>query len=413
MGLLELDVFNITEDEKAYTESARRFAEEVMRPASIELDKLDPEAVIAEGSVLWDVHREYRKMGFHKAGFPEAVGGLALGGKVGMLTGEVMGWGSSGLAISLGVASMPFAFAALSPDPDIQKLGKAFCEDEKAELIGCWAITEPDHGSDWLIDPSDGEVNPNAVPSVRATLDGDEYVLNGQKSAWVSDGTIATHACLFVCIDAKKGLDGSGIAIVPLDRPGVSKGKPLEKMGQRDLNQGEIFFHDARIPKSYMVINETEPYRAMIDRILAGANASMGITFTGVAQSAYDCAVAYARERIQGGCPIIEHQNIKLKLFDMFRQVEAARSLSRRASQYNQHAMANFLPPGLHYSIASKTFVTEACFKVASEAITVFGGVGLTKEYPIEKIFRDARASMIEDGVNETLALGGADWLFA
>jgi alkylation response protein AidB-like acyl-CoA dehydrogenase len=320
-----------------------------------------------------------------------------------------MGQASVGLTISLGVSTLPFVFASLSPEPEMQKLVKDYCADEKAEIIGCWAITEPDHGSDWLVDPNTEDTQPKVVPSVRAVLDGNEYVVNGQKSAWVSNGTIATHAALFVTIDPSQGLRGSGIVIAPLDLPGVTRGKPLEKMGQRDLNQGEIFFEDVRIPKSHMICAEPDLYVAISDRNLAGANASMGSLFTGVAQAAYDEAEAYARVRIQGGKPIIEHQNIKLKLFNMFTQLEAARSLSRRAYRYNRLAET----PALHYSIASKNFCTETAFKVASEAIQVFGGVGLTKEYPIEKIFRDARAGMIEDGVNETLALGGADWLFA
>jgi len=130
--------------------------------------------------------------------------------------------------------------------------------------------------------------------------------------------------------------------------------------------------------------------------------------FSGTAHSAYDEALNYARERIQGGRPIIEHQNIKLKLFDMFTAVEAARSLSRRVWLYNASQRAAMQPPALEYSIASKVLGTETAFRVASQAVQIFGGNGLTKEYVIEKIFRDARAAMIEDGVNETLALLGA-----
>lgn len=409
MAQVELDTHSLSDDEKSFADATRRFATEVVRPASIELDKLGPEEVIAPGSVLWDVFREYRKMGYHKAGFPEALGGLGAGQTAGYLTSEIMGQASVGLTISLGVSTLPFGFAAMSPEPEMQKLVKDYCADEKGEIIGCWAITEPDHGSDWLIDPNTEDMEPKVAPSVRAVLDGDEYVVNGQKAAWVSNGTIATHAALFVTLDPSKGLLDSGILIAPLDLPGVSRGKPLEKMGQRDLNQGEIFFEDVRVPKSHMVCAEPGLYKIMSDRNLAGANASMGSLFTGVAQAAYDEAEAYARVRIQGGKPIIEHQNIKLKLFNMFTQIEAARSLSRRASTYNRLTDT----PALHYSIASKNFCTETAFNVASEAIQIFGGVGLTKEYPIEKIFRDARAGMIEDGVNETLALGGADWLFA
>ena len=123
-----------------------------------------------------------------------------------------------------------------------------------------------------------------------------------------------------------------------------------------------------------------------------------------MAKAAFDEALKYSRERIQGGKPIFEHQNIKLKLMEMFKTVEAARSLSRRTVLYNA---AN--PPGsLPHAVAAKIFSTEAATQVAGEAIQIFGGNGLSKEYIIEKIFRDAKASMIEDGENSALALSGA-----
>lgn len=412
MGLIDLDVFNLTDEEKILHESAMKFAREVFRPASIELDRMTPEDVIAKDSVMWDAIRKYHEMGYHKMSFPEAFGGLEIGGLSPILLNEAMGWGSADLSICVGASSLPFVFAMLAPDnPAMQQLVRDYCNDDKGEMIGCWAITEPDHGSDWLVDPNDPSQEPKVAPKVRAVLDGDEYVINGQKAAWVSNGTIATHAALFVSLDPSKGLAGSGIAVISLDLPGITRGKPLEKMGQRALNQGEIYFSEVRIPKESMICSDPATYKFISDANLAGANAGMGTLFTGVAQAAYDEAVAYAKVRVQGGKPICEHQNIKLKLFKMFTLVEAARSISRRASLYNAQAMAAMAPPALHYSIASKCFCTEAAFTVASEAIQVFGGVGLTREYPIEKIFRDARASMIEDGVNETLALGGADWL--
>ena len=131
----------------------------------------------------------------------------------------------------------------------------------------------------------------------------------------------------------------------------------------------------------------------------------MAVLFAGLARAALDEAIAYAKERIQGGVPIFEHKNIKLKLFQMFMQVEAARSFARRMYMFNAHSEAS---SGLH-TMAGKWLSTETAFKVASEAIQIFGGNGLSKEYPIEKIFRDARASMIEDGTNEALALAVLD----
>jgi alkylation response protein AidB-like acyl-CoA dehydrogenase len=132
----------------------------------------------------------------------------------------------------------------------------------------------------------------------------------------------------------------------------------------------------------------------------------MGIMFAGLARAAFDEAYRYSKQRIQCGRPIFEHQNIKLKLFRMYKMVESARSLARRTTLHNAVSL-----PAAPPAVASKVLSTETAFEVASEAIQIFGGNGLSKEYCIEKIFRDARASMIEDGVNESLALAAMEYL--
>ena len=406
MGFVDLDSLTMTGDEKKLEEAARRFAIDVLRPLSIELDRLHtPEEVIAKESKLWEAFRAYRKLGFHRLGLPEAMGGLPTTPLASVLMAEQMGWGSSDLYSSLSVSIIPFYMAVMSPEPAMQQLVKDYLEDEEGELVGCWAITEPDHGSDWILATTEEGRSPDVSATVKAVLDGDEYILSGQKAAWVSNGTIATHAALFVSLDPSQGMRGGGIAVVPLDLPGVTRGKPLEKLGARCLNQGEIFFNEVRIPKGNMVVSDTETHAAALDSILTGANAGVGAMFVGVAQAAFDEAFGYAQERVQGGRPIIEHQHVKLKLFDMFRQIEAARSLSRRVSVYNRVAPM----PQLQYSIASKTFCTEVALKVTGDAIQLMGGVGLTKEYHVEKLFRDARAGTIEDGVNETLAIAAME----
>lgn len=409
MGLVDLDI-NLTEQQKALRDEARRFFMNVFRPASIKLDKLaNPEDVIDKNSIYWEVMRQAYKIGYHRRTFSEEYGGLGMNDPlVSSLIAEEMGYAAADLAISLSVTSFPFGFAALSPNAELKKLVRQFCEDNEAKYIGCWAITEPEHGSDWLYFNAEHSRDPKAVPQVKARKKGDEYIISGQKAAWVSNGTIATHAGLFLGIEPCVGIENCGVAVVPLDLPGVSKGKPLNKLGQRALNQGEIFFDDVRIPADYMVFSP-QIYNVVIRNTLAGANANMGSTFAGTARSALDEALSYAKQRIQGGKPIIEHQSVKSRLFDMFMQVEAARSLARRVVLYN----AKSRTPALHYSIASKILATETAFRVASMAVQIFGGFGLSKDFVIEKIFRDARASTIEDGVNETLALTGAKMLRA
>jgi len=409
MPYRELDL-DLTDEQTEMRDLVRRFGSEVMRPIGIELDDLhDPAEVIAEGSPLWKVFKQYRELGFHKRALPKAVGGMAedMDPMSGLLIAEEMGYADAGLAISLGVASMPFAACAFSPDPALQDLARAFCEDATTSLIGCWGIIEPDHGTDWVLSGTEAGEDTRIVPSVRAVKKGDEYIINGQKAAWVSNGTIATHCSLHVSVDPSRGMRGTGLAIVPLDLPGVTRGKPLNKIGQRPLNQGEIFFEDVRIPASYMLVPDPALLELGAEAGLARVNGGMGVLFAGLARAAFDEAYRYSKERVQCGRPIFEHQNIKLKLFKMYKMVESARSLARRTALHNAVSLSPAAPP----AVASKVLSTETAFEVASEAIQIFGGNGLSKEYCIEKIFRDARASMIEDGVNESLALAAMEYL--
>ena len=398
----------LTPEQVALRDQMHRFGAEVIRPAAIELDKLSAEEVIAPGSRLWDLFRQAYAQGYHTRGFPEQLGGAGLGPLEAHIVGEEMGWASAGVSISLGVTAFPFSFAAqyaaiTGNKALMDEIVMPYVNDREGKYIGCWAITEPEHGSDTLLFGTEQFRDSDITFQVQARRDGDDWIISGQKSAWVSNGTIATHACTFLTIDASRGMDGGGVAVIPLNLPGVTKGPPLRKLGQRDLNQGEIFFDNVRIPKHYMLV-EPETYPAIIDNILAGANAGMSTTFTGLARAAFEEALAYTRQRRQGGKLICEHQLVQDRLFQMFRKVEAARALSRAASIYNRSTV----PPATEYSIAAKVQSTQTAFDVASDAVQLMGGYGLSQEFHAEKLFRDARASMIEDGANEVLGLAAA-----
>jgi alkylation response protein AidB-like acyl-CoA dehydrogenase len=335
---------------------------------------------------------------------PESLGGVSLSPLARHIYAEEMGWASADFAISLGVAPFPFNFAAMGGSPRLtDEIVRPFAEDRGAKYIGCWAITEPRHGSDSLYVGSGQFTRPETAFDLFARQDGDDWIINGQKSAWVSNGTIATHALTFLGVDRSRGSAGSAVAIIPLNLPGVTRGRPLDKLGQRALNQGEIYFDEVRIPGDYMLV-PTEAYPFIIESVLAGANAGMGAIFTGVARAAFEEALSYTRQRVQGGTAICEHQAVQLKLMDMFVRIEAARQLSRAAMGYNSETV----PPALQYSVASKVFCTQAAFSVASDAVQLHGGIGLAKGVLVEKLLRDARASMIEDGTNEVLSLGAA-----
>jgi len=401
MFYLDLNL-SISKEQEMTRKTVHEFARDVLRPASLELDKLDPEDVIARDSIFWDCFRKGYKIGLHKILIPEIYGGGGFDPLDVHMLFEEISWGSVDFMIAFGVACFPAFLASLVPtDFLVENIIEPFCADEEAGIIGCWAITEPDHGSDTLAPFTEQFTNPDiAKTACRATLDGDEWVINGTKAAWVSNGTIATHATAYLTIDPEMGMAGGGICIIPLDLPGVTRGKPWNKLGQRALNQGEIYFDNVRVPKEYMLIDQ-ESYEALLDVTLSTANASMGAFFTGVARACYEEALEYCKERVQGGKKLIDHQLVRYKLFHMFKLVEACRYFSRSVMEFN--FCTN--PPLTQYSIASKVFCTQAAFEVASEAVQLCGGFGLSKESTIEKLFRDARAGLIEDGSNDFLAL--------
>ncbi|MGC9325677.1 MAG: acyl-CoA dehydrogenase family protein [Desulfomonilia bacterium] len=400
MSYTELNL-EMTDEHIALKENAHKFAVEVLRPAAIELDKMTPEQVIAKDSIYWDCMRKMYQNGYHSILIPDEYGGLGLDPLGIHIVFEELSYGSVGFAVSIGVSCFSAFYSSLiADDRIIDKFIIPYVNCTDASIMSCWAITEPDHGSDILMPFSEIFNDSKITQQVKAVRKGDRYIINGQKSAWVSNGPISTQAALFVNIDPSMGMAGGGIGIMDLTQPGVSRGKPLDKMGQRELPQGEIYFDNAEMPIEDMIIDQ-ESYEMFTDITLATANACMGAFFTGLAQSAYDMALAYSKERVQGGRRLCDHLTVRRKLFDMFSKVELSRAYSRAALQYNLSTQ----PPATQYSIAAKVFATNSAFEVASDALQIFGGNGLSREYPIEKLFRDARAGMIEDGSNDILSI--------
>ncbi|MFH1885270.1 MAG: acyl-CoA dehydrogenase family protein [Pseudomonadota bacterium] len=462
MGTLDLDV-KLCRRLTALQETAREFGRDVVRPAGVELDRLhDPADVIAKDSVLWDVFRGFRERGLHKAMIPKAFGGTIgdIPSLATPLINEEMGYADGGLAVSMLVACMPFAFAILSPHAEIRNWARDFVRDSRGEMIGCWAITEPDHGTDWVLGTSKEGCDPRTAPGLTAVKKGDEYIVNGWKSAWVSNGTIATHAVLHVGLDPSKGVHGSGLALCPLDLPGVSRGAPLNKIGQRALNQGEIIFDEVKLHKKYMLLASPEFFGAnhFGHSFLGLANSSMGVTWASQAQASFDEALRYARSHSRGGVTLADRKDVKIRLFRMFAKVEAARLLARKVSNHffammsspmfslaasrktTFWAMSNALHlylqaheryesvkrfsrrathPEKHselmdwgqYGVLSKITATETACEVAADAVRILGEDAALPGCLVEKMLRDARASTIEDGVNDALALASCEGL--
>lgn len=400
MNDFDLDI-GLTDEMLAIRERCRQFAREVLRPVGAQLDRLSAEEVIARGSPLWDVLRQYKALGFGGAAqFAESDLTPAQKALLHGLVLEELSWGDVGLMITCGLYNISPVVA--------QGFGRADLAEffGQRDEVGCLAVTEPSHGSDHVAFTEPTYREAGSKPSLRVRRQGDDYVLNGQKAAWVSCGSIAGSGIVFAVFeDSKAGLADGVVLLMPLDLPGITRGKPLEKLGQRSLNQGEIFFDDVRVPRRFMIAEGPEAYPFIWEGYLGSANTHMGQQFVGVARAAFDYALEYAKQRVQGGRPIAEHQAVKVRLFNMFQKVEAARSHARRV------AVAAAVKPGgvpFQHAVSAKVFCTQMAFEVASEAIQVLGGNGLTREYPVEKLFRDARASLIEDGENGMLGLMAA-----
>ena len=386
----------LNEMEKMIQDNVHHFALSVMRPAGVELDHMTPEQVVAADSILWDVLEKAEGLGLSVLAMAELPPLERV--KLFAVASEELAWGDPGLAGSILVNHFPVIYSMLAGNMAMAE----FCEGKR----GCWGITEPDHGSDML----DG----NAViaapgssygrPNCLARIVGDKVIVNGQKAAWVSGAMTAEVCALFCHYADEEGNTRPGVAvIVPLDLPGVSRGKPLDKMGVRGLNQGELYFDNVEVPIANLLAGPDQ-FQDLVYRMLSEANPHVAALAVGVARAAFEHAWTYAHERKQGGQPLIRHQHVRFRLFEMFRKVEGARALTRRVMDYN--ATAPY--PSLLGSTSAKVTATQTAFEVASDALQMFGGNGLTREYPMEKLFRDARSLMIADGANEVLAMKGA-----
>ncbi|WP_432261755.1 acyl-CoA dehydrogenase family protein [Cupriavidus sp. TMH.W2] len=389
----------LSEEENAIQQTVHRFARDVLRPIGRELDRMTPEEVIAPGSPYWAAMTESAKLGLDPqliAQFPPEVAV-----RIESLIGEELGWGESGLAVSLGAATMPLTMA--------QSLGNQELIEMCAGKVGCWMNTQPDRGSDAAIlyreEVSAGGKQP--VGNVTAKVGADEIVINGQSSAWVSNGSVAQVALAYMAADYGDGFHGSGEhgaftngigLILPLDLPGISRGKPLDKIGQRALPQGEIYFDNVRVPKRFAIALKDD-YLGNLASTWSFAGTHMCQVFVGVARAAFELALGYCHTRKQGGALLMDHQMTHLRVGEMLRRLEMARAIARRSL-----AFARLSPQSHPYATAqAKVSVTEEAMKIAHEAFQLFGGNGTTREYPIEKIFRDVRSALIEDGENYVL----------
>jgi len=395
-------------------EETHRFAEGVMRPAAERLDKMsNPEDVIAKDSPYWDVLKQAKKLGYHRVFIDPDHGGLGVSAIEAHIILEELGWGSVGLATAIGVDQIAPAVASLFAMGDVlENLVKPWVEDTEAKYHGCWGVTEPECGSDYIMAceesflPHVKELHPGEV---RADEDGDGWVINGPKSGWISSAPAATHVGLHVTLPPHDSLANGAFCVVPLEQEGVTKGKPIDKLGLRDDPQGDIVFNNVHIPDDYMIIRPPF-YEFRIGQIICVTSCFMGTVFTGLARAAFEEALQYSKNRVQGGKPLCEHQLIKQKLYKMFEKVESSRYYTRKIMEHvwEKIYIEKTYDASSRHALSAQIYGKRAAFEVAHEALQIFGGYGLTKDFLIEKLFRDARAGLIEDGTTEVLGLAAA-----
>jgi alkylation response protein AidB-like acyl-CoA dehydrogenase len=317
--------FALDETQRQIVETAREFGKNVLQPAEIQLDKIpDPDEAF-RSDLFWDVMSQAFQLGFHKMGLREEFGGLGLDPNTTGMVWEELGRYGAGIAASLlpGAAAQQ-VIALLAPHNKelVDRYVLPYCEDKTGKKISAWGSSEPDVGSD-----GSNYYDTSVHHHTHAFKRSDHYVINGAKSAFVSNGGIADVYLVFACVDRSRGLRGSGTFVVPADAPGVTRGGALDKIGLRALNQAPVFFDEVEIPEGYMIFPPGEEYPGLHNAIITVGNLGVGYLAVGLMRAAYEDTLEYAKGRVQWGKPIFEHQLIAKKFLDMFAAIESARAL--------------------------------------------------------------------------------------
>lgn len=361
----------LTEDQKDLQKLVADFVKKEIAPNAAFYDR--------EGKFPWDLYNQAVEIGLHSITIPEEYGGMAFDTLTNVIVSEELARGCAGFADIMagnGLASYPVLLAGREDQKklffDIVMQGKpaAFC------------LTEPNAGSDV------------AAVSTTARRDGDEYILNGSK-VFITNGSVASVYTVFATVDKSKGIKGLTAFLVERDRPGVSTGKKEDKMGIRCADTAEVVFQDVRIPASNMLGKEGEGFKIAMQTIDIGRPVIAAIA-VGLAQSALDYSIKYSKERLQFGKTISSFQAIQFMLADMAIEIEAARWLTYRAAYMMDAGL-----PFTKEAAMAKTFSSDVAMKVTTDAVQILGGYGYIKEYPVEKLMRDAKIFQIFEGTNQ------------
>jgi acyl-CoA dehydrogenase len=363
--------FTLNDEQKALREMAHDFAEKEMRPVAWEYDK--------EGTWPEDVLRKAWELGLMNSHLPEEYGGPGASYFDGTLIEEEMGWGCSGIGTSLTCNGLATAPIMIGGSEEIKKHYLGMLTEEFK--LASFCLTEPDAGSD--------------VSGMRTTAvrQGDKYVINGSK-CFITNGGYADYYTVYAKTDKEAGHRGISAFVVPRDDT-VTVDKKEDKMGQRASNTATITFNDTEVPADNLLGEENHGFKlAMmtLDRTRPGV-AAMAV---GIARAAFEFATNYSKERIQFGVPIAMHQAIQFMIADMATEVEAARLLTWQSAVLLDQGKRNTLQ-----SSHAKRFAADTAMKTTTDAVQVYGGYGFIKDYPVEKLMRDAKIMQLYEGTSQ------------
>jgi alkylation response protein AidB-like acyl-CoA dehydrogenase len=361
----------LSPEQEAIRETVREFAEAEIRPTAREADETEtfPEAV-------WDGLAD---IGVTAMTVPEAYGGLDVEGLTYALVNEEVAYGQLAVATALSVHCL--ATSCIAEFGDERQKDRWLPEMVDGRPVGAFALSEPHAGS-----------NP-AEMSTEARKEGDEYVINGTKQ-WITNGERSGVVVLFAKTDRDDPRTVTQF-VVPKDTDGLEVGKKEEKLGLRASDTTTLVFDDVRIPESYRLTEEGRGLSAALS-ILTGGRVGIAAQSVGLAQSALDLAVEYAGEREQFGDPIADIQSIRQKLAEMHAKTQAGRMLTYEAAR----GLDEGSPPSMAASTA-KYFASEAAMDVTNEAVQVHGGYGYTTDFPVERLYRDAKITTIYEGTTQ------------
>lgn len=363
--------YQLTEEQKLIVESVKRIVKEKIAPLVEEVDR--------KAEFPWKVHKILLENGFIGLCLPREYGGGGL---------DLLTFSMVAEELAKGCYSATFWYNDLTIEPLV--IGGTPAQKEKyiprmarGEFIASIAITEPGAGSDV------------AAITTRAVLDGDEYVINGTK-CFISLADSAEIIHVLAKTDPSKGAGGMSFFIVEKGIPGFSLGKIESKMGVDALHACELIFENCRVPRSHLVGKEGEGFRIAMEALDPG-RVTVGAQGVGIAQGALDYAIDYAKRRVQFNKPIAEFQGIQFMLADMATAVEAARQLVFRAA----YAIDKKEKARSKLAAMAKYFATDTCMKVTTDAVQVLGGYGYMKDYPLERMMREAKFLQIYEGTNQ------------